>query len=172
MQEDMGVLLTQTREDIPLFVFGHSTGTLLALNLAINNPRMKISGIISSSVSLHPEPYSSKAKSFVSKYLLKLLSFFEEDVTLLSRLNPTAQSKNNFTCIKMIGGIFKNYKITIATYSALESLSNFVREYIFRFLSLFLPQSKCSIVVYSWRFGLNFKSKQFSFTIWKRFLWG
>ena len=132
MQEDLGLLLTQTREDVPLFVLGHSTGTLLALNLAINNPKLRISGIISSSVSLHPQPYSSKAKSLVSKCLLSILSFFDEDVTMLSRLNPTAQSKNNYTCIKMMRGFFKSYKITVATYRALESLSNFVREYIFR----------------------------------------
>jgi alpha-beta hydrolase superfamily lysophospholipase len=46
LHEQVGVILSQARNDKPLFLFGHSMGALVTTTFLLKNPSLKISGVI------------------------------------------------------------------------------------------------------------------------------
>ncbi len=76
-------------------------GGLLALSLAMRNPEINLSGVISTSA-LIGFPKDRKINWFKA-YILKKIAPKLEDVVINSKIHPTALTKNNFFIKKMFG---------------------------------------------------------------------
>ena len=45
---DLSVLMKEFDKDLPLFLYGHSMGSAIIISFLINNPKLKVAGVIAS----------------------------------------------------------------------------------------------------------------------------
>jgi len=93
MQNDVITLLTQSRPELPLFIYAHSMGGLAIITLLIKRPEIRVSGCIITSpfLGLPSDRHFPKTKLFIVQTLGDDL----EDLIINAMINPTALTKNN-----------------------------------------------------------------------------
>jgi acylglycerol lipase len=85
--------LTQAKENLPLYIYGHSMGGLITMKLLLERPHIKITAFVLTSpfLDMPKDRHIPKAKIFIVKKLGDDL----EDLILNAMINPTALTKNN-----------------------------------------------------------------------------
>lgn len=75
LQDDIGTLFKQIKEDLPIFLFGHSMGGGLVTNFVYANPDLKLAGVI-----LNAPFYRFPGKVRMGKIKLKVLKTLADAV--------------------------------------------------------------------------------------------
>ena len=129
-QSDTNLLLMQARNDIPCFLWGHSMGGAVVTSLCINNPKLKLAGVILTGPAFQVTglPYSF----FKASWMRIQKKIFSENLFNFYFPNGVL-SKDKEYLIKLA----KDHKVsTLAGYDLLLSLSDTIqllKESFFRF---------------------------------------
>ena len=94
LQKDIVLLLKEIDADIPLFVFAHSKGCMILTSFLMNNPDLKISGVVLIAPLTCP-PENIKINTFrliASQFLANNLP----EMILMPRMNPSASCKKDY----------------------------------------------------------------------------
>lgn len=90
-QEDFVALLKQIRSDLPCFIWGHSMGGLIVTSLLINNPWLKLAGVlISAPLYGHRDLYDKRKNAIV-----RCLSPELKQIVLNFLICPSATSRDD-----------------------------------------------------------------------------
>ena len=74
--KDFSVLLKEFDKDLPLFLFGHSMGSAILISFLINNPSLKVAGVIASAPPLGMNQHVDYLKKGFAHYVLPELKEF------------------------------------------------------------------------------------------------
>lgn len=91
LENDVITLLKQAREDLPLFLYGHSMGGLTVIKLLLERPEINVSGCIITSPLLGLG--ATTTLPWHKVMMLKLLGDGMADFIINSKVNPTALTK-------------------------------------------------------------------------------
>jgi len=84
----LSLLLKEFDKELPAFLFGHSMGSAIIISFLLNNPGVKVAGIIASAPPLGMKEYLDPVKKGFVHYLLPEF----KDFALTASINTMAIS--------------------------------------------------------------------------------
>ena len=121
MQDDIGTIFKQIKDEKPIILFGHSMGGGLVTNFVLANPDLKLAGVILSAP-FYRFPENVKMNYFKRK-VLKFIAGNVPEIVIASKLSVNAIVKTTEPICSALDDVLFNKNMTLATVNALIDIT-------------------------------------------------